>query len=67
MEEYDEKLYKHLIAESDGSNTLRDEGVLRTNYLRNKDSSKTRSTNYIWMMIYLLIIIVLLLLAFITK
>lgn len=64
MEEYDKKLYKHLI-----STGGLDEGYnkLHTSYLRNKDSSKTRSTNYIWMMIYLLIIIVLLLLAFITK
>jgi hypothetical protein len=64
MEEYDKKLYKHLI-----STDYLDEDYnkLHTSYLRNKDSSKTRSTNYIWMMIYLLIIIVLLLLAFITK
>lgn len=64
MEEYDDKLYKHLI-----SNDFFDEddNKLHTSYLRNKDSSKTRSTNYIWMMIYLLIIIVLLLIAFITK
>lgn len=64
MEEYDKKLYKHLISTDD-----LDEGhnKLHTSYLRNKDSSKVRSTNYIWMMIYLLIIIVLLLIAFITK
>jgi len=63
MEEYDKKLYKHLISTDD----LDEDYKLHTSYLRNKDSSKTRSTNYIWMMIYLLIIIVLLLLAFITK
>lgn len=64
MEEYDKKLYKHLI-----STDYLDEDYnkLHTSYLRNKDSSKTRSTNYIWMMIYLLIIIILLLIAFITK
>ena len=64
MEEYDKKLYKHLI-----STDYLDEDYnkLHTSYLRNKDSSKVRSTNYIWMMIYLLIIIVLLLIAFITK
>jgi len=64
MEEYDKKLYKHLISTDDLDE---DYNKLHTSYLRNKDSSKTRSTNYIWMMIYLLIIIVLLLLAFITK
>jgi len=66
MEEYDEKLYKYLISSSPRE---LDENYnkLHTSYLRNKDSSKTRSTNYIWMMIYLLIIIVLLLIAFITK
>ena len=64
MEEYDDKLYKHLISTDDLDE---DYNTLHTSYLRNKDSSKTRSTNYIWMMIYLLIIIVLLLIAFITK
>jgi len=65
MEEYDKKLYKHLISSTDDLDE--DYNTLHTSYLRNKDISKTRSTNYIWMMIYLLIIIVLLLLAFITK
>ena len=66
MEEYDEKLYKYLIS-SPSRELDENYNKLHTSYLRNKDSSKTRSTNYIWMMIYLLIIIVLLLIAFITK
>lgn len=64
MEEYDKKLYKHLISTDELDENY---NKLHTSYLRNKDSSKVRSTNYIWMMIYLLIIIVLLLIAFITK